>query len=113
HLVDIGRRRIGHITGRRGTVAGEDRIIGYAQAMVRAALPTDGFVVDGDFRRSSGVSGALELLDRDVDAIFCANDATAAGALESIRARGLRTPDDVALAGVDDLDFAAGTEPPA
>jgi DNA-binding LacI/PurR family transcriptional regulator len=112
HLLDVGRRRIGHITGRRGTVAGEDRIVGYVHAMGRAGLATDGLIVDGDFRRSSGVAGALELLDRDVDAIFCANDATAAGALESIRARGLRTPEDVALAGFDDLDFAAELDPP-
>jgi LacI family transcriptional regulator len=112
HLADIGRRRIGHISGRRGTVAGEDRIVGYTHAMARAGLPTEGLIVDGDFRRSSGVAGALELLDHDVDAIFCANDATAAGALESIRARGLRAPDDVALAGFDDLDFAAELDPP-
>ena len=56
--------------------------------------------------------GRVELLDRGVDAIFCANDATAAGALESIRARGLRAPEDVALAGFDDLDFAAELDPP-
>lgn len=112
HLVDAGRRRIGHISGRRGTVAGEDRIAGYQRAMVRAGLPTEGLIVEGDFKRSSGASAALVLLARDVDAIFCANDATAAGALESIRARGLRTPEDVALAGFDDLDFAANLDPP-
>jgi len=112
HLVDAGRRRIGHITGRRGTVAGEDRITGYERAMKRAGLPTDGLIVDGDFRKASGVSGAIELLDRGVDAIFCANDATAAGALETIHARGLRVPGDVALAGFDDLEFTAVMDPP-
>jgi LacI family transcriptional regulator len=112
HLVDAGRRRIGHITGRRGTVAGEDRITGYERAMKRAGLSTDGLIVDGDFRKASGVSGAAELLDRGVDAIFCANDATAVGALESIHTRGLRVPDDVALAGFDDLEFTAVMDPP-
>ncbi len=112
HLVDAGRHRIGHITGRRGTVAGEDRITGYEQAMKRAGLSTDGLIVDGDFRKASGASGAIELLDRGVDAIFCANDATAVGALESIHARGLRVPDDVALAGFDDLEFTAVMDPP-
>jgi len=112
HLVDAGRRRIGHITGRRGTVAGEDRIVGYQRAMDRARFPTEGLIVDGDFRKASGASAALELLDRGVDAIFCANDATAAGALESIHARGLRVPEDVALAGFDDLEFAAQMDPP-
>jgi DNA-binding LacI/PurR family transcriptional regulator len=112
HLVAIGRRRIGHIAGRRGTVAGEDRIVGYERAMARAGLSTDGLIAEGDFQRASGATAAIALLDRDVDAIFCANDASAAGALESIRARDLRTPEDVALAGFDDLDFAANLDPP-
>ena len=56
HLVDAGRHRIGHITGRRGTVAGEDRITGYERAMKRAGLSTDELIVDGDFRKASGAS---------------------------------------------------------
>lgn len=112
HLVSLGRTRIGHITGSRGTVAGEDRVTGYQQAIRRSGLRLDGLVVDGDFNRQSGVAGAAALLDRGVDAIFCANDATAAGALETIRARRLRVPEDVALAGFDDLEFAAHLDPP-
>ena len=54
HLVQSGRRRVGHITGRRGTVTGEDRLAGYLRAMKRAGLPTDGLVVDGDFSREAG-----------------------------------------------------------
>jgi DNA-binding LacI/PurR family transcriptional regulator len=112
HLVATGRRRIGHISGRRGTVAGEDRIAGYRQAMARAGLATDGLVVEGDFNRVSGATAAVELLERGVDAIFCANDATAQGALDTIQASGLRVPDDVALAGFDDIEFAAQLDPP-
>jgi DNA-binding LacI/PurR family transcriptional regulator len=112
HLVTVGRRRIGHISGRRGTVAGEDRITGYRHAMERARLSTDGLIVEGDFSEQAGLARGNDLLDRGVDGIFCANDATAAGALDSIRARGLRVPDDVALAGFDDLDFAARLDPP-
>jgi LacI family transcriptional regulator len=69
-------------------------------------------MVDGDFNEPSGITGAQVLLDRGCDGIFCANDATAMGALEAVRARGLRVPDDVALAGFDDLDFAARLDPP-
>lgn len=112
HLLDIGRRRIGHITGRRGTVAGEDRIAGYLQAMARSGIPADDLIVDGAFTAASGREGALELLDRGVDAIFCGNDATAEGALESIRARNLSVPGDVALVGFDDVGFAARLDPP-
>jgi LacI family transcriptional regulator len=112
HLIDLGNRRIAHITGRRGTVSGEDRLSGYRRAMERAGLPTQGLVVEGTFSRASGASTAAELLDRDVDAIFCSNDAMAEGALGTIRSRGLAVPDDVALAGFDDLDFAAHLDPP-
>lgn len=112
HLIGLGRSRVGHITGRRGTIAGEDRIAGYTKAMARAGLSTEGLVVEGDFREPSGRAGAITLLERDVDAIFCANDATAVGALRSINARGLSVPDDVAVAGFDDVEFAAHLDPP-
>lgn len=112
HLIRLGRRRIGHITGLRGTVAAEDRIAGYEQAMARAGLATEGLLVEGDFNRESAGPAAAALLDHGADAIFCANDATAAGALDVVRSRGLRVPDDVALAGFDDLEFATRLDPP-
>jgi LacI family transcriptional regulator len=112
HLISIGRTRVGHVTGSRGTVSGEDRVAGYQRAMRRAGLRFDRFIIDGDFTRQSGVSAAAELLELGVDAMFCANDASAAGALETIRASGLRIPEDVALAGFDDVDFAAHLDPP-
>ena len=62
---------------------------------------------DGKVSCLAELAGAL-----GVDAIFCANDASAAGALETIRASGLRVPDDVALAGFDDVGFAANLDPP-
>ena len=112
HLISLGRTRVAHITGTRGTVAGEDRVTGYLRAMRRAGLSVDGLVVDGEFNRQSGTAGATELLARGIDALFCANDATAAGALDTIHGHGLRVPDDVALAGFDDLDFASLLDPP-
>src|ERR1035437_10214779 len=90
HLLETGRRRVGHITGMRGTVAGEDRLSGYRRAMHRARLAINDLVVDGDFNEASGAVGAVVLLDHGVDAIFCANDATAVGALPGVRVRGLR-----------------------
>lgn len=112
HLLRLGRRRIGHISGTRNTVAGEDRLVGYSNAMRTAGMSIDGLVVEGDFNEPSGVNGVAALLDGGVDAIFCANDRTARGALQVLAARGIRVPDDVALAGFDDLDFAAQLDPP-
>jgi DNA-binding LacI/PurR family transcriptional regulator len=112
HLAGLGRRRIAHIAGSRGTAAAEDRITGYRRAMERTGLPTEGMIVEGSFNRAGGAAAAVELLDRGVDAIFCSNDAMADGALEIIEERGLRVPADVALAGFDDLEFAATLRPP-
>ncbi len=112
HLIDLGRRRIGHISGLAGSVAGEDRLTGYTQAMAAAGLPTEALVVRGDFNPAAGRAGVPPLLEAGVDAIFCANDATASGALAALVEAGVAVPDDVALAGFDDLDFAAGLTPP-
>jgi LacI family transcriptional regulator len=68
--------------------------------------------VEGDFTRPVGVQAATTLLELGVDAIFCANDATASGALEAIQRSGLEVPGDVALAGFDDLPVASELTPP-
>ncbi len=112
HLVKIGRKRIGHVTGARGTFSAEDRVTGYRNALERAGLPPDELIVDGDYTEEAGAAGAMLLLDRAVDAIFCANDLAARAALKVVREAGLRVPDDVAVAGFDDLDFAAHLHPP-
>ncbi|MFZ0492603.1 MAG: LacI family DNA-binding transcriptional regulator [Acidimicrobiia bacterium] len=112
HLISLGRRRIGHITGIRGTAAGEDRLEGYRRAIARSGLESDEFIFEGDFGGGGGYAGAKTLAERDVDAIFCANDATAAGALDALRELDRRVPEDVALAGFDDLDFAMHMDPP-
>ncbi|HSW43414.1 MAG TPA: LacI family DNA-binding transcriptional regulator [Patescibacteria group bacterium] len=112
HLIASGRRRIGHVTGARGTFAAEDRITGYQHALRRAGLAIDELLADGDYTEAAGAAGSVKLLERGVDAIFCANDVAARGALGVLHERGLRVPEDVALAGFDDLDFAAHLDPP-
>lgn len=111
HLVESGARRIGHITGQRGTVSGEDRLVGYHRALDRAGI-SDRFVVDGNYTAQSGYDGAVELLDMGVDAIYAASDHTAEGAYRALAGAGLRIPDDVLVAGFDDLDCASAMEPP-
>jgi DNA-binding LacI/PurR family transcriptional regulator len=111
HLVGQGRRRIGHITGTRGTVSGEDRLVGYHRALQRLGV-ADRFVVDGDYTAEGGHVAAHQLLEQGVDAIFAASDALARGAYRAIGERGLRIPHDVAVAGFDDVAFAAELDPP-
>jgi LacI family transcriptional regulator len=112
HLISLGRRRIGHVTGRRGGVSAEERLTGYRRAMERAHLSTDHLVVEGDYLTRSGELGALRLLETGVDAIFCASDAMAFGVLRALARRGVGVPDEVAVAGFDDLLEAADSVPP-
>jgi len=112
HLVGLGRTRIGHITGRRDSVSGRDRKTGYRRALRRANLPSEGLIAEGDYTIEGGYKAAAGLIESKVDAIFCASDNTAAGALDAIRNAGLRVPDDIALAGFDDLSFAIELDPP-
>jgi DNA-binding LacI/PurR family transcriptional regulator len=112
HLVSLGRRRIGHIAGRPGGTSAEERLTGYRRAMQRAGLPTDGLIHRGDYLTQSGIDGADALVRAGVDAIFAASDTMALGALHELQRRGIRVPEDVAVAGFDDVVEAAQSDPP-
>ncbi|MFJ4713367.1 LacI family DNA-binding transcriptional regulator [Streptomyces sp. NPDC088785] len=70
-------------------------------------------VAHGDFSREGGARAMTQLLDRhgDLDAVFVASDAMAAGALEALRGAGRAVPDDVAVVGFNDIVTAQHTTP--
>ncbi len=106
HLVAIGRRDIGTITGDLDLEPARDRFDGYRASMqLHGRDPRPSLVAQGDFTRESGFSAMLRLLDRNegLDAVFAANDEMALGALEALRERGLTAPDDVAVVGFDNV----------
>lgn len=114
HLVQRGRRRIVTITGDTGMAAGLDRLEGWRSAMAEADLPHGpGLTAPGRFRTEAGRAAMVELLQRhpDLDAVFCANDLSAFGALQALQAAGRRVPDDVAVVGFDDVPGAATCAP--
>jgi DNA-binding LacI/PurR family transcriptional regulator len=115
HLLSRGRRRIAHITGRLDVYGAQRRIDGYRDALSDAGHEVDeGLIEAGDFTEESGTRAMAALLERcpDVDAVFAASDVTAAGARQTLRAAGLRIPEDVALVGYDDSAIARHMEPP-
>ena len=112
HLVDRGAQRIAMIQG--PPESGEARDHGYRQALADAGMPFESaLMVRGDWTRSGGRSGmrALLALDSRPDAVFCANDLTAIGAMDVLRELGLSIPGDVALVGFDDVDAASLVHP--
>ncbi|NJP49743.1 LacI family transcriptional regulator [Streptomyces sp. SBST2-5] len=111
HLLGLGRARIAHITGPLDQTSAADRLDGYRDVMVDA---DPRLVEEGDFTAGTGERAMHALLARcpDLDAVFAANDLTAAGALRALREHGRRVPDDVAVVGFDDMPpIAEQTEP--
>jgi LacI family transcriptional regulator len=112
HLLARGARRIAIIEGPRSL--GRSREVGYETALRNAGLkPSAQLRVHGDWTRTSGREALLRLMrvPQRPDAVFCANDLMAIGALDGLRSLGLRAPDDVRLVGFDDIEAASLVSP--
>jgi len=116
HLLSQGRRRIGFINGPAHYEATRLRLEGYKEALEGAGIGYDPALVRvaDKWYESSGYGLARELmaLPEPPDAIFCAADSLAAGALDALHELGLDVPRDVALVGFDDRPQAAHLRPP-
>lgn len=116
HLIAIGRRRIGHITGPERFTAAHERAAGLARVLARVGLEIAGDgPLFGEWSEQWGRQGADILLRAvpDVDAIFCGSDQIARGVADIVRERGRCIPADVALVGFDNWEpVATGCRPP-
>jgi DNA-binding LacI/PurR family transcriptional regulator len=114
HLVSLGRRRVGMVTGPLDTPGGVERLAGYREVLTEAGIGLDErLVVSGDYSRASGEAGAELLLERvpDVDAVFVASDLMAQGVLSTLQRAGRSVPGDVAVGGFDDSSAAVASSP--
>lgn len=115
HLLELGHRRIGAITGPPAGLATRRRLMGYHSAQVAAGvMPDPALEVEGDFLIAGGARGAERLLDlpEPPTAILAFNDSMAVGALSAARARGLRIPEELSIVGFDDTVEAEIAYPP-
>lgn len=114
HLYGLGHSRVGVITGPLVSPLSRDRLAGVQNAAVRRGLMGELAVATGDFSLEAGARQAAALLERTPapTAIFCFSDEMAMGALQAIRGRGLRCPQDISLVGFDDIRFAGFLDPP-
>lgn len=106
HLHANGYRHIVHIAGPEGNVDAAERAEGYRAACARLGLPPR--IIAGDFNEEAGEAAAREILDSSTltDAVFAANDSMAIGCLHILRTSGKRVPEDIAVAGFDDVPLA-------
>jgi DNA-binding LacI/PurR family transcriptional regulator len=115
HLIAAGCRRIATITGPQDTSGGVDRLQGYREALLAHGLTAEpARIAHGDWSRASGAAAMRTLLAQapDLDAVFAASDAMAAGALPVLRGAGREVPGEVRVVGFDDSGLAATLEPP-
>lgn len=117
HLIEThNHRRIAFIRGPEGNPEAELRYRIYCDTLAHYDIPLDpNLVTPGDFQRPAGVEAIEILLDlraSELDAIVAANDNMAIGALETLQARGIRVPQDVAVVGFDDIEYTRAITPP-
>ncbi|MDQ0473879.1 LacI family DNA-binding transcriptional regulator [Labrys wisconsinensis] len=104
-----GGRRFGYISGPPASPANLERFAGFREGLAAHGI-TDIATATADFRYEGGFRAALEMFARPErpDAVFCANDLVAIGAIDALRQQiGLRVPEDVLIAGFDDIPSAS------
>ncbi|RJO78402.1 LacI family transcriptional regulator [Nocardia panacis] len=113
-LLALGHREFAVLAGPPALTTVVDRLVGFREALAQAGidLPEDRIVV-GEFTRDGGHRAARELLrrHRSVTCVFAMADVMAAGALTAFRGAGLRVPEDISLAGFDDIPLAVDLTP--
>ena len=114
HLINLGHRRIGIITGWMDMISARQRLEGYKAALAEHGIPYDpSLVYVGDFSQPGGFSGAsyfLEMTTRPT-AVFASNDILAMGVFDAAHTYGLNVPGDLSVIGFDDIPLAAVSSP--
>ncbi|REE82127.1 LacI family transcriptional regulator [Lutibacter oceani] len=108
HLIDQGYKRIAHLSNDRLLLIFKNRYLGYKQAIIDNGLEFDeSLVIETQSKVHEGKKTTKILLDmeRPPDAIFSSSDFTALGAIQEIKERGLRIPEDIGIIGFSNEPF--------
>jgi LacI family repressor for deo operon, udp, cdd, tsx, nupC, and nupG len=115
HLASLGHRNIAYVSGPASNILERERFQGFKDGLERAGLMFDpALVIPGDYTIESGVRAGQDLVARSSrpTAVFCTSDEMAIGLMRTLFSAGLRVPEDISVAGFDDIEFAAVAEPP-
>jgi len=114
YLIKLGHTQIGFITGSMDLGAAVDRLEGYKAALwANHILYLPELVCESTFQQLDGYHSAIDLLKlpQPPTAIFASNDVMAMGAMDAVRERGKRIPEDVSIIGFDDIPQASMVHP--
>jgi LacI family transcriptional regulator len=113
HLLELGHRKIGCITGPMGAQSSQQRLFGYIRALQEFNCPFDQTLIkEGDYHTSSGQILFKEFFKQGVTAVFAFNDMIAYGVYCQAKKIGLHIPQDLSIVGFDDLPFSEILETP-
>ncbi|ARP73792.1 LacI family transcriptional regulator [Streptomyces pluripotens] len=115
HLHGLGHRRLAIIAGPAATTTGQERVGAFREALRAYGIELpDSYIGQGDFQAESGrrVTEEFLRLPEPPEVVFAADNLMTLGALDAIRARGMRVPHDIALAAFDDVPWFVHTDPP-
>ncbi|WNL46291.1 LacI family DNA-binding transcriptional regulator [Dyella sp. BiH032] len=113
HLIDAGYRRVAFIQGPAGNHDVAERERAYREVLAERLPGAEPVVQPGEFDEASGYRAGQRLaaMQPRPDAVFAANDMMAIGCMAAIREAGLRIPEDIAVAGFDDVPMARYVSP--
>lgn len=115
HLLEQGCRRVAHFAGPQHLSIYKNRRLGYLDALREAGLsPDEELTIYSNMSVAEGAAGMAHLLalpGGPPDGVFAAGDSAVLGALQELKRRGRRVPQEVALAGFSNEGFTAITEP--
>jgi LacI family transcriptional regulator len=114
HLISHGHRRIAIIKGTEHNIDAEERLRGYCEAMEKGgAVVDEALQFQGEFTEASGYDAVQKIMSLHPrpTAIFACNDSMAIGALSALRDCGVQVPQNMALAGFDDVPIASYLTP--
>jgi LacI family transcriptional regulator, repressor for deo operon, udp, cdd, tsx, nupC, and nupG len=114
HLASLGHRRIAYVSGPANNILERERFQGFKDGLEAAGLPYDpALILPGDYTIEAGVRAGHDLVARSTrpTAVFCTSDEMAIGLMRTLFSAGLRIPEDISVAGFDDIEFAAVAEP--
>lgn len=108
HLIHQGCKRIAHLSNDRSIEIFQNRYLGYKQALIDHELECDeNLVIETASKVDEGrrITNILLNMERPPDAIFSSSDFTALGAIQEIKAHGLKIPDDICVVGFSNEPF--------
>ena len=115
YLIKNGHKRIALVNGFLYKSPARSRLEGYKKALKKYGIPVDDVLINvGDIDIKDGYKRTKQLFEKGLDftAIFAYNDMMAFGAMQAIKEKGLRIPEDIGIVGYDDIPFSPLISPP-